>query len=167
MTTPVYQLILNELQGAVRLLIRGAAHELTEHHDVSQPGADILTLTAVICEVDALADLPTLTLSEVTNAIRVSIENEHADALANAEESKTSALIDTTIDGHVGYLMMVKEFKEACNQGMFNDHDGMGDLVKEDKIVTKRGETGIPEWIYPSNLENIPEDITHILWYNK
>ena len=85
---PVYTLILNELQGAIRLAIRGAAHELTENHNVSQPEADILTLTAVVCEIDALADLPTLTLSDITIAIRASVENEHADALAKAEVSK-------------------------------------------------------------------------------
>ncbi|KKK87061.1 hypothetical protein LCGC14_2757030 [marine sediment metagenome] len=83
-----HHLVLNELQGAVRLAIRGAAHELTEYLNISQPEADILTLTAVICEVDALADLPTLTLSDITIAIRASVENEHADALAKAEVSK-------------------------------------------------------------------------------
>lgn len=78
---PIYQLILNELQGAIRLAIRGAAYELIEHHNVPQPEADILTLTAVICAVDALADLPTLILSEVLSTIRVSVENERDDAL--------------------------------------------------------------------------------------
>ncbi|KKL17047.1 hypothetical protein LCGC14_2489430 [marine sediment metagenome] len=79
--------ILNELQGAIRLAIRGAAQELTENHNVTQPEADILALTAAVCAVDALADLPTLTLREVLHAIRVSIENEHADALATEEEA--------------------------------------------------------------------------------
>ena len=91
---PVYSLVLNELQGAVRLAIRGAAHELTENHNISQPEADILTLTAVVCEVDALANLPTLTLGDVIIAIRTSVENEHADALTEAAAitgaSKTS-----------------------------------------------------------------------------
>ena len=84
----VHNLILNELQGAVRLLIRGAAHELTEYHNIPQPEADILTLTAVVYEIDALADLPTLTLSDVITTIRTSIKNEHADALAKAEKSR-------------------------------------------------------------------------------
>lgn len=168
MLTMVSQnLILNELQGAIRLCIRGAAHELTENHNVSQPEADILTLTAVVCEVDALADLPTLTLSDVTIAIRASVENEHADALAGAEESKLSDIANTTIDGHVGYLMTAGDFKEACDQGMFIDYDGHGDLVKNGKIVTKRNQDNHPQWISPSNRHTIPEDVTHILWYNK
>jgi hypothetical protein len=86
---PVYNLILNELQGSIRLSIRGAAHELTKYHNVSQPEADILTLTAAVYAVDALADLPTLTLAELHLAIRASVENEYADALAKVEESKT------------------------------------------------------------------------------
>jgi hypothetical protein len=83
---PIYNHILNELQGAVRLCIRGAAHELTEYHNVPQPEADILTLTAVVGAIDMIADLPTLTVGEVLNAIRISVESEHADALKKAEE---------------------------------------------------------------------------------
>ena len=83
---PIYQLILNELQGAVRLAIRGAAHELTENHNVTQPEADVLTLNAAVCAIDGLADLPTLTIDSVFVAIRTSVENEHADALAASEE---------------------------------------------------------------------------------
>ncbi len=81
---PVYQHVLNELQGAIRLSIQGAAHELTENLNVSQPEADVLTLTAAFCEVDALADLPTLVMSDVIIAIRAAIEKEHADELAKA-----------------------------------------------------------------------------------
>ncbi len=174
---PVYNLILNELQGAVRLLIRGAAHELIENHNVPQPEADILTLTAVFCEIDSLADLPTLVLSDVITAIRVSVENERTDALEEAKVSKTSCVTDecmtdcstddTTIDGHIGHLMTVEEFKEACYQGLFIDYDGMGDLVKDGKIVTKRNQDNHPQWITPSTRLTIPEDVTHILWYNK
>ncbi len=83
---PIYQLILNELQGAIRLAIRGAAHELTEYHNVTQPEADVLTLNAAVCVIDGLADLPTLTLNNVLLAIRTAIENEHADAIAAMEE---------------------------------------------------------------------------------
>ncbi len=91
MSPPIYQHVLNELQGAIRLSVQGAAHELTENHDVPQPKADILTITAAFCEIDALADLPTLVLSDVIIAIKAAIENEHADALAKAtKESETS-----------------------------------------------------------------------------
>ena len=164
---PIYNHILNELQGAVRLSIRGAAYELTEYHNVPQPEADIIALTVVMYAVDAIGDLPTLTLGEVINAIRASVEHEHANALAGAEESKISRMTDTTIDGHVGYLMTVAEFKKDCDQGMFIDYDGHGDLVKNGKIVTKRNQDNYPQWISPSTRHTISEDVTHILWYNK
>ncbi len=91
---PVYNLILNELQGAIRLSIRGAAHELTEYHDIPQPEADILTLNAVVSTIDALADLPTLILSQTIEAIRVSVENERADALADEIHQENLSLYE-------------------------------------------------------------------------
>ena len=86
---PSYNYILNELQGAVRLAIRGTAYELTEYHNVSQPEADIIALRSVVREIDAIADLPTLVFHEVLSAIRASVEHEHDDALTKAEESTT------------------------------------------------------------------------------
>lgn len=86
----VHHLILNELQGAIRLAIRGVAYELTEYHNITQPEADIISLTTVVREVVELADLPTLILHEMLIAIRISVENEHTDALAKTEkEGKT------------------------------------------------------------------------------
>lgn len=77
-------------------------------------------------------------------------------------------MADTTIDGHTGDLMTVKEFKECCECGGFLDYDGMGDLVKDGQIVTPKGAEGLmPDWIYPSKRNTIPDDVTHILWYNK
>ena len=66
-----------------------------------------------------------------------------------------------------GDLMTVKEFKDACYIGAFSDYDGMGDLVKDGKIVTKRRTDGRPSWIIPSKRHQIPSDITHIFWYNR
>ena len=68
----------------------------------------------------------------------------------------------TEIDGHTGDLITVEEFKDACNCGAFIDYDGMGDLVRDNKIVK-----GDSTWIYPSTIDTIPSDITHILWYNR
>lgn len=83
---PAYNLTLNELQGAVRLLIRGTAYELTEHHDVPQPKADVMILHALFGELDNQADLPTMLVGPVLDAIRASVENEHANALAAMEK---------------------------------------------------------------------------------
>ena len=78
-------------------------------------------------------------------------------------------MIETTIDGYTGDLMTVSEFKEACEEGYLIDNDGMGDLVKDGKIVTPEPDTWdiFPNWIYPSQCDTIPDNVTHILWYNK
>ena len=78
--------VLRNLHGALKLLIRGAAQELTEQCNVSQPKADIKVLHALVSELDAQADLPTMLVGPVLDAIRVSVENVHADALATMKE---------------------------------------------------------------------------------
>ena len=54
----------------------------------------------------------------------------------------------------------VKEFKEFCKDGAFIDYDGFGYPVKD-----KMADPSI--WIKPSKLGMIPEDATHIVWYNR
>lgn len=78
-------------------------------------------------------------------------------------------MTEVTIDGHIGELMTVEEFKQACIVGALIDYDGMGDLVKDGKIITPPAPEGsfFPKWVYPSRRHEIPEDVTHILWYNK
>ncbi len=78
--------VLRNLHGALQLLIRGATQELTEQHSVSQPEADVMVLQAMFNQLDLLVDLPTMLVGPVIAAIRVSIEHEHADALAAMEE---------------------------------------------------------------------------------
>ncbi len=82
---PLYHHVLNELRGGIRLLIRGAAYELVEHHNISQPEADVKVLHILVCELDAQADLPTMLFGPVLDAIRAAIENDWADAMAEAE----------------------------------------------------------------------------------
>lgn len=54
----------------------------------------------------------------------------------------------------------VEEFRDYCNRRMFIDYDGIGCPVREGKsdenIVIK-----------PSRLEAIPDDATHVVWYNR
>ena len=54
----------------------------------------------------------------------------------------------------------IKEFKQSCESGAFIDYDGFGypikDKLADNKII-----------IRPSQLEDIPNDATHIVWYNK
>lgn len=54
----------------------------------------------------------------------------------------------------------IEEFKDFCSSGAFIDYDGFGYPVRDKKCnpaVT----------IKPSRLDDIPEDATHIVWYNR
>jgi hypothetical protein len=58
-------------------------------------------------------------------------------------------------------IMSVQEFRDAVKQGAFVDYDGFGHPMKDDK-------TDGSVYIYPSDhLDTIPDDATHIVWYNK
>lgn len=57
-------------------------------------------------------------------------------------------------------VMTVEEFKEAVKHGSFIDYDGFGHPVKDGMEDEKI-------YIYPSKIHEIPEDATHIAWYNK
>lgn len=54
----------------------------------------------------------------------------------------------------------IEEFKELVNSGGFIDYDGYGypvrDKMADESIV-----------IQPSRLEKIPQDATHIVWFNR
>lgn len=54
----------------------------------------------------------------------------------------------------------VKEFNEFCECGAFIDYDGFGHPVKD-----SLADYSID--IFPSSLEDIPEDATHIIWFNR
>ncbi len=54
----------------------------------------------------------------------------------------------------------IKEFKLFCKNGRFIDYDGFGYPVK-DKLADESID------IKPSKLKLIPDDATHIIWYNR
>jgi len=54
----------------------------------------------------------------------------------------------------------IKEFLECVNCGAFIDYDGFGYPVKD-----KMADSSI--MIYPSRIKDIPDDATHIVWYNR
>lgn len=58
-----------------------------------------------------------------------------------------------------GDLMTVEEFKSCVKSGGFIDYDGSGNAVK-DGMLDRRD-------IFPSAVKTIPEDATHINWYNR
>lgn len=54
----------------------------------------------------------------------------------------------------------VEEFKELCEMTAFIDYDGFGHPVK-DRLAD-------PDVIVkPSELQKIPADATHVVWYNR
>lgn len=59
-----------------------------------------------------------------------------------------------------GDLMTVEEWKHGCEVGpMFIDYDGYGYAVKDDMVDTTP--------IAPSIRHKMPEDATHIVWFNR
>ncbi len=78
-------IVLTQLHGGIALVTRGATAELTEKLNISQPEADIIVLQALFNQLDAQADLPTMLIGPVLDAIRTSVENEHAEELAEDE----------------------------------------------------------------------------------
>lgn len=64
--------------------------------------------------------------------------------------------------GPIGHddVYTVAEFKSFCKDGAFIDYDGFGCPVKD-----KLADPSID--IKPSKLHEIPDDATHIVWYNR
>lgn len=54
----------------------------------------------------------------------------------------------------------IEDFKEACETNCFTDDDGHGYPVLEGKADTSR-------CVYPSEVNHIPREATHVVWYNK
>lgn len=57
-------------------------------------------------------------------------------------------------------ILTVEEFKLACEAGAYIDYDGYGYAIKNGFMNTNI-------WIYPSKLDEIPLDASHICWFNK
>lgn len=58
-----------------------------------------------------------------------------------------------------GDLFTVLEFEEMVESGMLIDYDGYGHACKNGR----RSSTIVT----PSKIKDIPEDATHVVWYNK
>ena len=64
------------------------------------------------------------------------------------------------MDPGLGLLLSVAEFRECVADGSFSDYDGFGhpsDGKGEDRSVR----------IYPSDPDSVPDDATHVVWYNR
>lgn len=73
------------------------------------------------------------------------------------------------IDPKLGDVMTVEEYLECVDDGGFIDDDGMGDVARDGLIAEpEAGEDGWPKWLRPSDRDLfIPEDATHVVWYNR
>ncbi len=54
----------------------------------------------------------------------------------------------------------IEEFKQLCGSTMFVDSDGCGHPVKDNLA-------DMQVWVWPSQLDKIPADATHIVWFNR
>ncbi len=64
-----------------------------------------------------------------------------------------------TVAPEFGDVIPLEEFREAVASNFFTDWDGFGHPMKDGLEDTSIS-------VYPSTME-IPEDATHIAWYNK
>ena len=55
--------------------------------------------------------------------------------------------------------MTVRKFKQYVRGGMLTDYDGFGVPYRYDEKLKGR--------VYPSTLDYIPDNCTHVVWYNK
>jgi hypothetical protein len=58
-----------------------------------------------------------------------------------------------------GDLMEASEWLDAVDNGFFTDYDGFAKPVKDNLMADTR--------IYPSNTSALPDDATHVVWFNR
>lgn len=72
----------------------------------------------------------------------------------------TEACFDEKPDD-IGDIFTLEEFLDCCDAGGFTDYDGFGHPIKDGKQCSHVA-------ICPSERHwSIPQDTTHIIWYNK
>jgi hypothetical protein len=59
-----------------------------------------------------------------------------------------------------GDVMTVEEWRACVESGYFIDDDGIGAPAKDGMMMDDRD-------AFPSGIDDIPEDATHIVWFNK
>ena len=126
------------LNESIRLL--EGLEETTEDHTVQEH---------VRANVDELKDL-VQALDDCNSACK-------REAFKQAQPPKPAYREDPQEDDDI---YTIHDFKESVELGLFIDDDGFGHPMKDGKIN--------PDFnVQPSAVENIPEDATHVVWYNK
>jgi hypothetical protein len=67
------------------------------------------------------------------------------------------------------HVIMVAAYLAAVDCGGFLDDDGFGEIARDGLVAQAApGKRGWPGWVRPSDRERcIPEDATHVVWYNR
>ena len=67
----------------------------------------------------------------------------------------------------------VEEFKEYCESGAFIDYDGYGYSVKDGYVMKDPNYDPDSDIFFdryivvrPSQIKHLPEDATHVIWFN-
>lgn len=90
-------------------------------------------------------------LEDMTESFRLRMRR------AMGKAAPTTEYVDEL--SNYGDLMTVEDFKESVKHGALINYDGHGAVVKDRKMA---------KWIiYPSIAHLIPEDATHVMWFNK
>ncbi len=66
---------------------------------------------------------------------------------------------DQEVDPNCGKVMTVGEYRENVDCGGFIDYDGFGYPMKDGKSAKHP--------LYPSEINKLPTDATHVVWFNK
>jgi hypothetical protein len=69
-------------------------------------------------------------------------------------------LFDVLKDAERHDIYSVEDFHEMCEDHTLTDYDGFGHPIKN-------GYRDPSHFIVPSQRHKIPDDVTHIQWYNK
>jgi hypothetical protein len=73
--------------------------------------------------------------------------------------------IDHNIEGDVGHLMTIEEWKQDCEAGCLIDYDGFGSLVSAEYKFLDHDD------VYPSDHTErqiqFPEEAKYVHWYNR
>ena len=96
------------------------------------------------------------------------VEAEHSRAMAGyirGLASRLEDIIDPPIEYNepipdYGDVFTIAEFTGMCTVGALNDYDGCGAAAKDGKVCESIT-------VYPSMLDEIPKDATHVVWFNK
>lgn len=82
------------------------------------------------------------------------------------EVDTTDPWIDHKIQGYFGHLMLLKEWEEDCDHGVFIDYDGYGDLVDSHYNIITEFQSVCPS-DYTDRKIQYPPEAKYILWYNR